>query len=97
MKKTRIYKAKDLETIQRDDVRLIGEGRRTIRPWMGLGREVGDALRAGKNVVVTVDTTDPCPDCGGMAVDAGDSFRKQFGATHYICIDCRKIWPEGGA
>jgi hypothetical protein len=55
------------------------------------------AIVTGKNVVLEVDIGESCPKCGGVSVDGGDMWLKQYGRRHRTCIDCMHIWPEASA
>lgn len=56
--------------------------------------EIKAGLVMGKFAVVQLDIGEPCPKCGGVSVDMGDSWLKQYGRRHRTCIDCMHIWPE---
>ena len=51
-------------------------------------------LKNGYKVAVDIDAGPTCPICGGMSIDAGDMFRKQYGKTYRTCIDCMNCFPE---
>jgi len=56
--------------------------------------EIKAALITGKNVILEIDIGETCPKCGGISIDGGDMWFKQYGRRYRTCIDCMYIWPE---
>ena len=56
--------------------------------------EVEAAIINGKTVILEIDIGEACPKCGGVSVDSGDMWFKQYGKRYRTCIDCMHIWPE---
>jgi hypothetical protein len=59
-----------------------------------IGEEIKEALYSGKNVLLQIDIGPPCPKCGGVSIDGGDMWVKQYGKRHRTCVECQYIRPE---
>jgi len=61
-------------------------------------RKITDEIKAasliGKIAVLQIDIGEACPKCGGVSIDSGDAWFKQYGKRYRTCIDCIYIWPE---